>query len=125
MHRLAISGTRHWYRDKDLYKEMAKLTPGGLILILGDANGIDTQARNYARTNGIDFITCHALWDAYGKQAGPRRNSLMIFFADELWAFPAHDSVGTFHAIERAKKKEIPVNVFPDPTKKLTKSALP
>lgn len=74
--KLAIIAGGRDYSDFDRVCEIVeeeKLT----FIIEGGAKGADLLGKNVAITLGIDFIEVPALWGAYGKSAGMRRNRLM------------------------------------------------
>lgn len=51
--------------------EKSGMTPTHIVS--GGARGVDTLARFYARSRGIDFTEYVADWDKYGKRAGYMR----------------------------------------------------
>ncbi len=55
-------------------------------IISGGARGVDTLARRYARSAGIEFTEYLADWDKYGKRAGFLRNITMIGVSDAVIA---------------------------------------
>lgn len=55
-----------------------------MMLIVGDARGADQIARDWAIKNSVFHKLHLADWDAYGKGAGPRRNSDMVKSAFEF-----------------------------------------
>lgn len=56
----------------------AILTEMPTFVIEGDAGGADKLAGEVCNDNGIDYVKVPALWDARGKSAGFRRNSVML-----------------------------------------------
>ena len=46
-------------------------------IITGDARGVDTHAKIYARRNNIPYRIYHANWEFFGRSAGWRRNNRM------------------------------------------------
>ena len=82
-------------------------------IVSGGARGADTLAERYAKECNIPFILHPALWDVYGKSAGPRRNKLIVADADKMIAFLAPGSRGTANSISLARQKGIPVYICP------------
>jgi len=71
-------------------------------IISGGARGVDTLARRYARSAGIEFTEYLADWDKYGKRAGFLRNITMIGVSDAVIAIWDGESRGTKHSIDYA-----------------------
>lgn len=134
--RVLICGDRHWTDYRFIYLWVEELIrvheevhhilkdyPNGmepLIIIEGEADGVDMMARVAAEELGIAVEKFPANWKKHGKAAGPRRNQQMLDEGkpDVIMAF--HDDVenskGTKDMIERAKKARsglgIPCRVF-------------
>jgi len=66
--------------------------------------GADTLAWKYATDHKINIIEHDALWDKYGKAAGPIRNKLIVDDSNIILAFLSPDSVGTKNTISLAQK---------------------
>lgn len=75
-------------------------------VVAGGANGVDTIARDWAKSHHIEYIEYPAQWQIYGKAAGVVRNHEMVDFADELISFWDGKSTGTKEAIDYAKKMD-------------------
>lgn len=76
-----------------------------LFLILGDASGVDSIAKNWAEINKVSHVVLYADWDGMGRSAGHRRNRQMILEGpDLLLAFPSEESKGTINAINQAEE---------------------
>jgi hypothetical protein len=76
--RVLVTGSRYGF-DKvnevlDSLKDKLPITE----IITGGANGVDSQAIEWARMNGITYFTYKANWLVEGKAAGPKRNQRMI-----------------------------------------------
>lgn len=56
-------------------------------LFHGRANGADTHAESWAFRKGIHAPGTRALWDAFGKAAGSKRNSVILQDALDLAVF--------------------------------------
>lgn len=78
------------------------------ILIHGDARGADRKAAEWAKANGIHAVAVPALWDLYGKRAGPLRNAAMLKLNPNYCvAFPG--GAGTRDMIKRCEAAGLPV----------------
>jgi hypothetical protein len=75
------------------------------IMLVGDARGVDYQAKHYAIRNGIGYGVFPANWKKLGKRAGYVRNVHMIRLAGGLVAVWDEESRGTLHTIRAALKK--------------------
>lgn len=74
--KLVIIAGGRTYSDKARMKEVI-LEERPTFIIEGDANGADRLAGIVADELGIAYIKVPALWKAYGKPAGHKRNHLM------------------------------------------------
>lgn len=97
-----------------------------VLLIHGDAAGVDTLADQWAEQCGVPTIPMPAQWDRDSKAAGPLRNVCMLNTLIQLrtcgWrtmviAFPSSGSIGTRHMIRisEAAKFEVVVVDLHDP----------
>lgn len=85
------------------------------ILIQGGANGADFMAAQWALANGIHCAEVAALWRAYGKAAGPKRNAAMLSLApDAVIAFPG--GAGTANMVAQAEAAGVKVWRIDQPT---------
>jgi len=82
-------------------------------IIHGGARGADRYAGRYGNEMGIPVSEFHALWDIYGRSAGPIRNAQMLREGnpDMVIAFPIGASRGTKNMIEQAQTAGIPVTI--------------
>lgn len=78
---LIIAGSRTYNNYPEFKYLMDFLTkkyiPGNITIIEGGAKGADFLAQKYAMERQIWLSVVPANWDAYGKQAGYRRNVQM------------------------------------------------
>lgn len=74
--------------------------------------GTDWLGEKFAEEFGYKIERHKANWDAYGKAAGPIRNSGMANIADECTAFHDGKSSGTADMIKKAKRKGLKTNVI-------------
>lgn len=107
--RLLVCGGRNLTND---YWEQIEITLGELqpfkLLIEGGANGADRLARDWAVSRGIHVATVEALWENYGKAAGPIRNEAMLLLKPDLViAFPG--GAGTANMVKQAEAAGIEV----------------
>lgn len=114
-----VSGPRQGIENgariiKDTLEEL-RLSHKNMIIIHGDASGIDTQAKNIANNMGISTIGMPSNWKKYGKSGGPIRNIEMLqllthYPKKEDWkkmviAFGVKESKGgTKHIVSIARK---------------------
>lgn len=81
---------------------------GADVIVTGDATGADRLADEWARRNSNHVIRIPALWDAFGRAAGARRNAVIATLNLRLLiAFPG--GVGTADMVRKAKAKGIEV----------------
>lgn len=84
---------------------------GDLAIIEGEAPGADSFARDWAILHGQELHPFPALWDRYGKAAGPIRNQQMLDEGQpDLVAFFHADlerSKGTRDMVKRAERRGI------------------
>lgn len=84
------------------------------LVIVGDAQGVDTTVRYHCRQLNIACAQMTAAWSKYGKRAGTLRNedmvnSLLLLGGTTLYAFPGPSSIGTWRCIEYAEQVGVPV----------------
>ena len=111
--RFLICGSRIW-RDEEAIEDYIKELPWDAVVIVGDAEGADKIANRWALRHDLVTITCPAKWGKYGKSAGVIRNQEMLkdWEPDFVAAFHIGSSAGTKDMIDRAKRAQIPVEVF-------------
>jgi len=81
-------------------------------VVSGGAPGADQLGERWAREHGILEECVHILtpnWKAVGISAGVQRNTNIVALATHMVAFPSIKGKGTQDAIEKAKKKGIPI----------------
>lgn len=103
--RIAVVGCRH-FNNRALFERIMKkyVKHDDLIITSTKCEGADGLARKYAREQGRLILTYEALWNLYGKAAGPIRNKKMASACDVVIAFWDHSSIGTGNMIEEANK---------------------
>lgn len=109
MKRLLVTGSREGWAYGDLYDALMSaaeaLSDGvGPILVHGAARGVDSMAMDLWIRLGWDHESHPANWFAYGKRAGPLRNTEMVNLgADLCVAFIASNSRGTIDCADKAE----------------------
>jgi hypothetical protein len=92
------------------------------LMMNGCAEGVDTQAAEWADYIGLPYLDAPALWNAYGKKAGTERNQFMASLMNDLSiargegvvvaAFPRPGSKGTWDMVRRAESYGFLVEVY-------------
>lgn len=108
---MLVTGGRNYsniYRVFEVLDQVHAETPITL-LVVGDATGADTHARNWAGKRNVPWVRFSADWVKHGRSAGPRRNQRML---DEekpslVVAFPGGS--GTADMVHRATKAGVRV----------------
>lgn len=109
--KLAVVGSRSFSDFQILSGFLDKIAPRVSAIVTGDAKGADRLAARWARERGIPTIVFRADWARHGRAAGPIRNQEIVDAADAMVAFWDGTSRGTKDAIQRARKKGIPVEI--------------
>lgn len=81
-------------------------------IVSGGARGVDTCAREYAQTHGIQLTEFLPDYDRYGRGAPLKRNLEIIAYADLVLAFWNGKSRGTKYVINNCKKQGVPIRVY-------------
>lgn len=99
--------------DVEIEKILVPTSFVKIEIISGGAVGIDTMAKKYAESRGIDFKEFLPDYDKYGRIAPLRRNQEMAEYADAGIGFSIGNSPGTHHMVQEAIKKQLnPVVLF-------------
>lgn len=111
--RVAVVGARpvpDWMPSHALFLRLVEAAarfvrtlPPGAVVVSGGAAGVDTAARDSARARGLEVVEHVPDYAAHGKRAPLVRNAAIVDDCDELHAFPAPWSRGTWHAVRLAK----------------------
>lgn len=130
--RCAIIGDREVSEsDFKLIEDAVKASGFDITSVVsGGAKGADTLAKKWAKTNNIPFTEYKADWNdlsapdamiregkfgKYDAKAGFRRNQTIIDNSDCVIALqPNGETDGTADSIGKAKKKQIPIFIFPE-----------
>lgn len=112
-----VTGSRGYTDYGVIYDALEGAAPK--LVIQGGARGADSIAKRWCHETGVSMLEVPALWDAYGKAAGTKRNELMLKVGMMLanakniplvvLAFPIASSVGTRHMMKIAAKAGIEV----------------
>lgn len=124
---MLICGDRKWVDYKFIYAWVERLVenhaavhdalknyPRGfppLVIIEGEADGVDTMARIAAEQLKVEVVKFPARWRKFGKKAGPIRNQQMIDEGKPDMVLAFHDdiehSLGTMDMVTRAMRMGI------------------
>lgn len=112
--RVLVCGDRAYAHRARVYATLDAL--GSVETVIeGTATGADTFGGEWADLHGVEHLRFPALWDRYGRAAGPVRNRQMLEEGkpDLVVAFH-HDlsqSKGTADMVRQARKAGVPVEV--------------
>lgn len=81
------------------------------LVITGGARGADTLAHTWATRRQIPTKVMPADWDTYGRQAGPIRNSEMLWENPDL-VIAFKGGAGTEHMIKISRQANVPVFIL-------------
>lgn len=81
-------------------------------IVSGCSRGADKAGEHYAQLMHFKLKKFPAMWDKYGKKAGPLRNERMAKYADAVVVFWDGKSRGTRHMMRMAEKYELPLRVI-------------
>lgn len=109
--RVLVCGGRE-YKDYTFVSEVlnALHKENGIeVVINGGARGADATSTEWAENHCVPFYVFPANWEAYGRSAGPIRNSQMLKQSQPnlVIAFPG--GKGTAHMVEIAKRAGVEV----------------
>ena len=116
--KVGIVGSRYYNDYKSFVTEIENIffenNWAPTEIVSGGAMGVDRMAWQYALVKKIKYKEFPADWKAYGKIAGPMRNTQIIDYADVIITFWDYSSTGTRDSIEKAKtsgKKLIVIDI--------------
>lgn len=110
--KVLICGSRNINNPALISRAVEQSGMNPIHIISGGARGVDTLARAYAKSKGMEFTEYLADWDKYGKRAGFLRNITMIGVSDAVIAIWDGESKGTKHSIDYATASGKPVFVL-------------
>lgn len=123
--RLLITGDSKWLDSKyveNLFASFYKLYPKWekfVILNCGCSKGVDADAREIARKYKLESITFKSNFEKYKRTAFLLRNTDIIQKGKPnlIWVIYKNniEASGSLQdLIQKAKKKKIPINIFPE-----------
>lgn len=112
---VAVTGGRNYDNVEFVYKSLEEIRSryGPFTLLVGDATGLDSIARDWAFIHNVGMNVFKADWKKFGRAAGPIRNKKMINRAGLLLAFPG--GRGTADCVRAAQHSGIPIRRFVEP----------
>lgn len=94
-------------------KNLENYLPAGTTeIVSGGAVGVDTSAKEYARSNNLKLTEFLPEYEKYGRKAPLKRNIKIIEYANTVLAFWDGKSHGTAFVIKNCKSMNVPVTVF-------------
>lgn len=121
MKRVAIIGCRPPKEGSPTYKadyatfaliceavvEYVNALPPDTVIVSGGADGVDSVAAAAARERGLEVKEHFPDYEHHGSKMAPLvRNIVIVDDSDEVVAFPAPWSTGTWHAVGVARDKD-------------------
>jgi hypothetical protein len=119
MRRVLFFGDRDWANAVPIGQALSEevLKAGGaehLLVIAGGARGADSIAETIAKRSGIHVARVDALWDSYGRAAGPIRNGVMKALEPD-YAHGFHSDIenskGTKNMRDQLRKAGVPFEI--------------
>ncbi len=122
LYKILVTGDREFTDEKLVWnaiKNQIEIANGNgyrrMIIFHGGAGGADEIAGRQCKAHGIHAAQVTAIWEQYGRMAGPIRNEIMVLLEpDVVLAFHNNlkKSKGTKNCINKATVAEIPVKLF-------------
>lgn len=109
--RTIIAGSRSITSYPLMVKVMNECGWRPTVVLCGDAQGVDSLGKRWARENRVPVQTYTPRWNEYGRAAGILRNMKMGRSADALVAIWDGQSPGTQHMIDFMRRREARVYV--------------
>ena len=81
-------------------------------IVSGGAKGVDTSAKEYAKSNGIKLTEFLPEYTRFGRSAPLKRNIAIIEYSDIVLAFWDGKSRGTKFVIDNCRKLGVEVRVY-------------
>ena len=81
-------------------------------IVSGGAKGVDTSAKEYAKSNGINLTEFLPEYTRFGRSAPLKRNISIIEYSDIVLAFWDGKSRGTKFVIDNCRKLGVEVRVY-------------
>lgn len=118
--RVIVCGTREGVRPDVLAVTLAtvvRLHGPIATIVQGGARGVDAQAADWARRNGVRVEEHPANWELHGKSAGPIRNREMARLGANLCVCFPGAGPGTWDMVDVVARHRIPRWVIEAPKK--------
>lgn len=114
--RLIIAGSRT-IQDYGIVAQLIRnylaiYVPINLVIIQGEAKGVDKLAKAFAIDNDIKWKSYPANWGKHGKSAGPKRNRKMAKKATHLLAIWDGESRGTNDMVKAGKEYNLHIRLI-------------
>ena len=107
-----IAGSRTIH-DYELLKTAISLSGYKITgVVCGEASGVDSLGKRYAKEKNIPIHSYPADWERYGKKAGYIRNQQMVDIASQCLILYDGSSKGTKITIDLWNKKHGTNNLF-------------
>ena len=106
--KVAVIGSRG-LRVSDLGRYLPENTTE---IVSGGAKGVDTSAREYAKSNGIKLTEFLPEYTRFGRSAPLKRNIAIIEYSDIVLAFWDGKSRGTKFVIDNCRRLGVEVRVY-------------
>jgi len=111
--KIGIVGSRT-YPYLEIVKKYINTLPQDTTIISGGAIGVDTEAKNSAKANNLEYIEFLPDKTIKGHYAQKyyERNKQIVNASDMIVAFTEKESGGTWNTIKYAKAKVIPIIII-------------
>lgn len=114
--KIGVVGSRRFSDYPLMRKALDKFGKCSMI-ISGGAKGADMLAQQYAQEHGLPILIRYPNYSKFGRKAPLVRNVLIAqdCATDEsgiMFAFPFHDSNGSWHVINHARNYGVKIYVF-------------
>ena len=93
VHKVIICGDREWHSQygaeiRRVVRKLKRDHGRRLLIIQGGASGVDEITARCAEKEGVHCAEVNALWQTFGRSAGPQRNRIMLALEpDEVIGF--------------------------------------
>lgn len=109
-------GDRNWDNEGRIKEILERYAGQKTTIIHGNCRGADKQAALVGARLGYQLKAFPAMWQIYGKAAGPIRNTQMIVEGKPDLVIAFHDNIGlskgTKNMIEQARQNNIKVLII-------------
>lgn len=109
--RLLVTGGRNYNDRVKAFEVLDKYLGRIDAVVVGDAQGADALAVEWARMHGVPLFHFFAEWSKYGKRAGPLRNSIAVRVGQPTHAVVFPGGKGTADMVERLNVAGVPMEI--------------